>query len=172
MLQYQKSKLTKLFFCFALSWFYALCSQITIPLPFNIVPISIQSLIFFSCSIILGKPAVYAYILTLIQTALGAPFFSGFEGGLTKLLGPTGGYIFGFACAMIFLALIKNYKPHSYITTFLKVTIAQIILYTIGTLQLSYFVSRETIFLLGLYPFIFSAILKMGIITYVATKKN
>lgn len=168
----QKNIVRQIAFCFALSWFYALCSQIIIPLPFNFVPISIQPLPLFLCALILGWPAVYAYFLTMLQTALGAPFFSGFEGGIAKLLGPTGGYLFGFALAMIFLASVKHYKPHSYICTFFKVVGAQIILYICGLLQLSYFVPHEKVLFLGLYPFIFGAIIKAGIITYVGTQKN
>jgi biotin transport system substrate-specific component len=120
----------------------------------------------------LGRPAVLAYILMIGQTILGAPFFSNFEGGVVKLFGPTGGYIFGFALSMLFLALTRNYKPNLYLTTFLKITIAHIILYSCGLFHLSRFVPKEQVFLLGLYPFVFGAILKTGIIIYVVTKKN
>ena len=43
-----------------------------------------------------------SYGIYLLLGAVGLPVFSGFAGGLGKLLGPTGGYLIGF----IFMALI------------------------------------------------------------------
>jgi biotin transport system substrate-specific component len=185
---YSNSKFVKFIFCLTLSLFFALCSQIIIPLPFNFVPISLQPLPLFLLSLLIGWPAVYAYLLTIFQTALGAPFFSGFQGGMVKLLGPTGGYIFGFAVAMIFLTIVRNYNPsphgrHSLgdggrwlrITSkknslpflFLKLLCANIIVFTFGLLQLCLFVPYQKLFTLGLYPFIFGDMLKTIIIMFI-----
>jgi len=153
-----------------LSWFYAVCSQITIWLPFNLVPISLQPLPIFLLSLLIGWPAVTAYFLCLFQASLGVPFFAGFQGGMLKLLGPTGGYIFGWAFAAVFLVLIRNYKKDSFIITFSKLLVATIIFYTFGLLQLSWFVPNEKLFILGVYPFVFGAFLKNIIISYVVSK--
>ena len=158
--------LAKFIFCLSLSWFFALCSQIIIPLPFNLVPVSLQPLPLFSLSLLIGWPAVYAYLLTIFQTALGAPFFSGFQGGIVKLLGPTGGYIFGFAVAMIFLAILRN-KKNNLPFLFLKLLCTNIIVFTFGLLQLCLFVPYQKLFILGLYPFIFGDMLKTIIIMFI-----
>ncbi len=170
--KYSESKIFKLIFMLSLSWFYAICSQIIIPLPFNFVPISLQPLPLYLFSLLIGWPAVGAYFLCIFQTALGAPFFSGFEGGIIKLLGPTGGYIFGFTFAMIFLVLAKNYKKYSYVITFSKLFIANVILFFLGLLWLSFFVPSEKLLILGLTPFIFGNLLKSVFIIVFVVKYN
>ncbi|MCK4650639.1 biotin transporter BioY [Candidatus Babeliales bacterium] len=172
LLKFEKSKIFKFIFYISLSWLYAICSQIIIPLPFNSIPISLQPLPLFLLSLTIGWPAVYAYFLTIFQTALGAPFFSGFQGGTIKLLGPTGGYIFGFAFAMIFLASIKKYKNDSFVFIFLKLLASNIIIYSFGIIQLSYFVPKEKLYLLGLTPFIFGDLIKAFIVCSVILRYN
>ena len=162
----------KIILSFLLSWFFAFCSQIIIPLPFNFVPISLQPLPVLLSSLIFGWTAVFAYLLTILQATFGAPFFSGFEGGIIKLLGPTGGYIFGFLFSMIFLIITKNVF-NSYIKnkilintlTFLKLSFAVLIYYIFGLLQLSLFVPYNKLLYLGFYPFIIGDLIKISLIT-------
>jgi biotin transporter BioY len=125
-----ESKVNMLVFWVVLSWVYALCSQVAIPFPFSMVPLSLQPLPLLLSSMLFGWHAVAAYGFYLAQGAMGAPFFAGLNGGLPRLMGPTGGYLFGFALAMIFLVLV----------TFRK---------------LSFFVPTEKLLWFGLYPFIF-----------------
>lgn len=155
------SKVLSFTLCFLLSWFFAICSQIIITLPFNFVPITLQTLVFFFCALTLGWFAVNAYFLCLFQSVLGAPFFSGFEGGIAKLISPTAGYIWGFAFAMIFLALVKNYKSFSFFFTIAKLFWANVILYVCGLSWVAFFVPAEKLFWVGFYPFIFGDLLKM-----------
>ena len=170
LIKFYESGKTKIMSYFLLSWLFAICSQIIIPLPFNFVPISLQPLPIFLTSLIFGWPAVWAYSLTIFQTALGAPFFSGFEGGLLKLLGPTGGYIFGWLLAAIFLTLVKDYRKNSFIFSILKLLIANIIMFSLGLFRLSFFVEPKKVFYLGLYPFIFGCLLKMVLVSLFVTK--
>ena len=51
------------------------------------------------------KLSVASYVLYLLLGTVGLPVFSGFTGGVGKLLGPTGGYLIGF----IFLAAIAGF---------------------------------------------------------------
>ena len=83
-----------------LSWLYALSANILIPLPFNPVPITLQTITLFCCAHLFGWPALQAYIIYILQGACGAPFFSHGGFGLAHLLGPTGGYIIGFGVGM------------------------------------------------------------------------
>ncbi len=73
----------------------ALCAWLSIPFPG--IPVSMQT---FSVSVTLlmlggkaGTAAIFAY---LFLGAAGLPVFSGFQGGISALLGPTGGYLMGF----------------------------------------------------------------------------
>lgn len=79
---------------------------LSLPLPFSPVPITLTNFAVFLSIYILGMK--YGTISLLIYLALGTiglPVFSSFSGGLGKLAGPTGGYLFGF----IFLALIHGF---------------------------------------------------------------
>jgi biotin transport system substrate-specific component len=77
------------------------------PLSINIgvIPISFTNLAIYITLYILGwKRGTVSYLLYMLIGIVGAPVFSGFTGGIAKLVGPTGGYIVGF----IFLALISG----------------------------------------------------------------
>ena len=54
-----------------------------------------------------GGAAVLVY---MALGAVGVPVFSGFQGGLGVLLGPTGGFILGFLPMVLFCALGKGKK--------------------------------------------------------------
>ena len=77
-----------------------------LPIPISPVPISLTNLVIFFMAYILGmKLSVASYVLYLLLGTVGLPVFSGFTGGVGKLLGPTGGYLIGF----IFLAAIAGF---------------------------------------------------------------
>ncbi len=98
---------------------------LSLPLPFSPVPITLTNFAVFLSIYILGMK--YGTISLLIYLALGTiglPVFSSFSGGLGKLAGPTGGYLFGF----IFLALIHGF----FMLRFHKKTFASIIGMTLG----------------------------------------
>lgn len=144
----------KIVFYLCLSWFYALCSQCFIPLPFNLVPVTLQSVMFLFCAWLFGYTAVSAYLMYLVQGLFGAPFFSRFGSGLIHLLGPTGGYLIGWAFAMVMMVLLRDFKPASKIWLLLSYWFCCILYYVFGLLQLSWFVPSNKVLALGLYPFI------------------
>jgi biotin transport system substrate-specific component len=148
------SLLVRIIGYFCLSWLYALCSQITIPLPFSAVPLSLQPAPLMLAAHFFGFHAVVAYGLYLAQGALGAPFFAGMQGGLVRLMGPTGGYLIGFGLAMIFIAAVRRIAPRSVLVMLLKVYMANVFVFTVGLCQLAFFVPADKVIALGLYPFI------------------
>lgn len=137
-----------------LSWFYALCSQVIIPLPFNLVPVSLQPLPLFLAASFFGWHAVNAYCLYLIQGAFGLPFFAGLQGGLFRLLGPTGGYLLGFGAAMIWIAACRKYTQGSWAKSVVALVVANGIVFSLGLAQLSLFVPGANLLAAGFYPFI------------------
>ena len=73
----------------------AVCSWITIPAA---VPFTLQTFaVFTACALLGGKSGLCAVGLYMLLGAVGLPVFSGFGAGMGALLGPTGGYILGFA---------------------------------------------------------------------------
>lgn len=72
----------------------AVCTTISVPLPFTAVPISLFTLGLFTVGGLLRpRMAVTASVLHLLLGLLGLPVFSGFRGGVGVLLGATGGYL-------------------------------------------------------------------------------
>ena len=65
--------------------------------PIGQIPISLTNLVIYFTVFVLGIWAgTGSYGIYLLLGAVGLPVFSGFAGGLGKLLGPTGGYLIGF----------------------------------------------------------------------------
>jgi len=82
-----------------------LCVAAPLSIPIGAVPISLATfVVMLSCYVAGTKRAVCSVILYLCLGAAGLPVFSGFEGGIGKLVGPTGGYLAGY----ILLALISG----------------------------------------------------------------
>ncbi len=71
-----------------------ICSWISIPMA---VPFTMQTFaVFCSLELLGGKRGTLAVCVYVLLGAAGLPVFSGFTGGLGRLLGSTGGYILGF----------------------------------------------------------------------------
>ena len=78
-------------------------SMVSIPLPFG-VPITLQTMAVSLAGLALGqKKGAAAVCVYLALGAVGLPVFSGMTGGFGRLLGATGGFLWGFP-AMAFLA--------------------------------------------------------------------
>lgn len=75
----------------------AVCAWISVPVPVPLIQFTMQTFAIFAALLILGgKRGTYAVTAYLLLGAVGAPVFSNFRGGLSVLLGATGGYILGF----------------------------------------------------------------------------
>lgn len=79
----------------------AVMSQLSIPMPSG-VPITLQTFGVCLCGYFLGVKAVIPTFVYIALGLVGLPVFSNFGSGYARLIGPTGGFIFGF----IFLALL------------------------------------------------------------------
>ena len=75
-------------------------------IPIGPVPVSFTNLVIYLAVYLLGmKGATISCLVYLLLGAVGLPVFSGYQGGLAKLTGPTGGYLVGF----ILMALICGF---------------------------------------------------------------
>ncbi|MGI5894345.1 MAG: biotin transporter BioY [Candidatus Merdivicinus sp.] len=108
-------------------------SQIQIPLP-GLVPLSLASFVtYLSVEILDWKEASVSHVIYILLGAVGVPVFSGF-GTLSRLVGPTGGYIVGYAaCAFVGgLILSKTGKRIGWSIT--AHIVGTVVLYVIGTI--------------------------------------
>lgn len=80
-------------------------SQISIPTPSG-VPLTLQIFAVAFCGYYLDvKQAAAGIIVYLLLGLAGAPVFSGFRGGIYVLLGPSGGFIWGFIFVSILCSI-------------------------------------------------------------------
>lgn len=110
------SKTTRLLISALFAALTAVCSFISIPLPFTPVPVNLATLSVFLAGGLLGwKYGAVSQIVYLILGAAGVPVFHNFTGGLGILTGPTGGYIVGYVAAAFLTGWLLDHcrRPNS-----------------------------------------------------------
>jgi biotin transport system substrate-specific component len=145
------------------SWLIAISAQISIPLPFSPVPITGQTLVVLLAGLLLGKKLAAAAVgLYLLQGAVGLPIFAGGRSGFATLLGPTGGYLFGFLAAAYIVGMLSELPYHrSLLQAASALLIGNAVIYIFGLAWLVRFVGESHTLQLGLYPFLVGDLLKL-----------
>lgn len=94
-------RMTRIALCAAL---LAPCAWLSVPTQ---PPFTMQTFGVFLTLLLLGaKDGTIAIGLYILLGALGVPVFSGFNGGMGALMGPTGGYIVGFLLICLIFGLL------------------------------------------------------------------
>lgn len=114
-------------------------APISLVLPISPVPISLGTFSIFFAIYVLGmKRGTASLALYILLGLVGLPVFSGFTGGVGKLLGPTGGYILGY----LFLAVISGYIVDRWrsnrIFCFVGFALGTLVCYMFGTIWLAF----------------------------------
>ena len=92
----KNSNVRKMVFCALFAALIVVFAQLQIPLP-GLVPISLATFGVMMAGLLLGwKYGLLAVAVYILLGAVGVPVFAGFKGGVSALLGPTGGYIIGY----------------------------------------------------------------------------
>ena len=117
-------------------------SQLAIPMPHG-VPLTMQVFAVAFAGIIL-KPvhAIICITVYILAGAFGMPVFANLTGGIGKLAGPTGGFIFGFYFIIIFSAFLNN--KHKFVKFVLMFT-AVIIFHAVGIIHYSVIMKTDII---------------------------
>lgn len=136
---------------------------VRIPLPFTPVPLTLQTFFVLLSGAFLGAGAgslSQAGYLCLGLSGLSIFTLSG--SGLPYLLGPTGGYLFGFILASFILGKSLKSSQASPVHTFLLFCAADAVLLLTGTLWLHLVLHQplSKMFSIGFLPFIPGDILK------------
>lgn len=164
-------KIKNMCYCSMFACIVALLAQIKIDLP-GLVPITLQTLgIYIIACSLTPKLAVITTIVYVIMGSIGLPVFTGFRGGLSSLLGPTGGYIFSFPITSLIISIIINNK-NSIIRKIIAMIIGTAVCYLIGTIWFIYVTNNTIITALTVcvIPFIFGDIIKIAIASTLSAK--
>src|SRR3954447_15260220 len=151
-----------------------LSAKINLPLPY--VPMTLQTLVVLMIGAAygwrLGGATVMAY---LAEGAMGWPVFAGPVGGLAPFVGPTAGYLVGFAlAALVTGALSERGWDSSIPRLFVAMGAGHVIILGCGFAWLAFGMKLglEKAWLVGIAPFIAASLIKnaLGAVTVVAIR--
>lgn len=152
-----------------------ICSWVTIP---GAVPFTLQTFgIFLTVFVLGGKRGTAAVLLYIFIGLIGIPVFSGFRGGISVLLGPTGGYIVGFIISALIMWFFEiTFNKKIYIQIF-SMFVALIACYIFGTLWYLFIYSGKsesvgvmTVVSLCVLPFIIPDIIKIMLAIFIGKR--
>lgn len=111
-----------------------MCVLCPVSVPIGPIPISLSILVILLTVFVLGTwRALVSYTVYLLLGAVGMPVFSGFQGGLAKLAGPTGGYLAGFWLMILVAGLIMEKSKRNLLITILGMLVGVAVDYAVGT---------------------------------------
>ena len=111
-----------------------MCVLCPVSIPIGPIPISLSILVILITVVILGTwRALVSYTVYLLLGAVGMPVFSGFQGGLAKLAGPTGGYLVGFFFVIAIGGLFMELSHRNVWITMLGMAVGVAADYVLGT---------------------------------------
>jgi biotin transport system substrate-specific component len=155
----------------------AAAAQISMPLPFTSVPLTLQPMVVLVGSLALGaRLGAVSQILYLAAGIAGLPVFAAsatLPPGALRLLGPTGGYLMAYPLAAFVTGyLAERGFDRRYVTSVLAMLAGLAIIFTSGVLWLGLFartltgsapVGMQAALATGLYPFLLPDMIKLAI---------
>src|SRR5579885_2955205 len=147
------------------SAFLALCAQVSFPIPFTPVPVTLQTLAVLLTGAVLGsKRGGISMLVYLAEGAVGLPVFAGGTGGFIHLVGFTGGYLWSYPVAAFVVGLLCEKRlDRRFLTSVLAMIPGSLIIYAIGVpwLAVTLHLDPLTALLQGMVPFIPGDLLKL-----------
>jgi biotin transport system substrate-specific component len=141
--------------------FISLAAQLQIPLPFSPVPVTGQTFAVLVTGAVLGaRLGAASTALYLVGGAIGFPIFAGASAGLSRVTGPTGGYLVGFIVAAFVVGLLAKRGSAPWRTASAMV-VGQVVIYAFGLAWLSRFPLPIGLPEAGLYPFLVGDVYKL-----------
>lgn len=112
-----------------------LCVLAPISLSVGAVPVSVATFVIYVMVYIIGyKYAVASVGLYILIGLTGLPVFSGYIGGLSRLAGPTGGYIIGYIFMAFVGGCLLEKIGRKYLQAIISYVAATVVLYVFGTI--------------------------------------
>jgi biotin transport system substrate-specific component len=143
-----------------------------VQVPFYPVPMTLQTLVVLLLGLALGWRLAFATVLLyLAEGAIGLPVFAGTPGkgiGLAYMMGPTGGYLMGFAFAAAVTGWIAGHQ-RDLLALVGAVTAGTATIWVLGLLWLATLVGFQQAIALGLMPFLLGDVVKAALAVALGT---
>ncbi len=147
-----------------LTGFTALAAQISIPLPFTPVPLTLQTFAVLAGAAALGaERAVIAQVLYITLAVAGVPVLAGGASGHEVVVGATGGYLIGFVLASYVVGRISsNGASTKSGKTALAFLAGSVLIYTLGAPWLAFTTGNTITWAIvnGVVPFLVGDLIK------------
>ena len=153
----------------------SICSWISIPAS---IPFTLQTMgVFTTVGLLGGKRGTLTVLTYILLGAIGIPVFAGFTGGVSVLLGTTGGYIMGFLLSALLMWGIETIMGRNQIVLAFSMVAGLIVCYVFGTAwfmliytQHSGVIGLSTVLGLCVIPFIIPDLIKIGVALFLANR--
>ena len=147
-----------------------LCVLAPFSIPVGMVPISLATFGLYLAVMILGrKKATIVCLMYLLIGFVGLPVFSGFSGGVAKLLGPTGGYFFGYLLLTWVAGYFVDKYPRKRELCVLGLILGTAVCYLVGTAWLA--MQTQTTLgaavIVGVVPFLVGDMIKIVVAVWI-----
>ena len=139
-------------------------AQVTVPVPFSPVPMTLQPLAVLVVGGLLGATGGLAALVTYLGLGLlGLPVFAGGSSGVLHLLGPTGGYLLAFPVAAAVVGALAG-SGAGVLRTLLACALGMVVIHAGGVAQLALLGGDPALAIrVGFVPFLTGDLLKVGL---------
>lgn len=153
----------------------SICSWISIPAS---IPFTLQTMgVFTTVGLLGGKRGTLTVLTYILLGAIGIPVFAGLTGGVSVLLGTTGGYIIGFLLSALLMWGIETIMGRNQIALAFSMIAGLIVCYVFGTAwfmliytQHSGVIGLSTVLGLCVIPFIIPDLIKIGVALFLTNR--
>lgn len=153
----------------------SICSWISIPAS---IPFTLQTMgVFTTVGLLGGKRGTLTVLTYILLGDIGIPVFAGLTGGVSVLLGTTGGYIMGFLLSALLMWGIETIMGRNQIVLAFSMIAGLIVCYVFGTAwfmliytQHSGVIGLSTVLGLCVIPFIIPDLIKIGVALFLTNR--
>ena len=153
-----------------------ICVSSIIILPIGPVPVTLQVFFIVLTGAVLGpKMGALSVVIWILLGTFGLPVFAGGKAGPMVLLGPTGGYLPGFAICAWIVGIMTQKQTSSRLQIGLAMVVGMMVAYTIGLIG---FMASFALFLqkpmsvqqalaIAVYPFVLFDLAKIVLAAWI-----
>jgi biotin transport system substrate-specific component len=142
----------------------AVSAQVVVPMPGTLVPFTLQPLAVLAVGGVLGvRRGAAALALYLAMGLAGLPVFAAGGSGISRLMGPTGGYLLAFPVAAALTGLVAGARP-GLVRALAACAAGMVAIHAGGAAQLALLGGDAgAAFRMGFVPFLTGDLLKIGL---------